>query len=132
MERYTLSKLLQLMFLEKLAEAIDTSGKGHIIVNAVNPGFCKTQLFRQYAFPMSLGVWFFSAILAREPEMGSRTLLAAAFAGEETHGKYMSDCKVHYVPKIMTGDDGEKLTERVWGELLELIEGIEPGVTQNI
>ncbi|CAM1508467.1 Fc.00g053150.m01.CDS01 [Cosmosporella sp. VM-42] len=132
LERYTATKLLQLMSVEKLAEAIDASGKGHIIVNAPHPGFCKTQLFRQYWLPIRIVVRVIVAILAREPEMGSRTVLAAAFADEESHGKYMADCKVHSSPKIMTGYSGERLTGRVWGELLEIIEAVEPGVTQNI
>ena len=33
-------------------------------------------------------------LLARTTEAGSRTLVAAAAAGPETHGKYMADCHV--------------------------------------
>ncbi|KAF7557503.1 hypothetical protein G7046_g6025 [Stylonectria norvegica] len=132
MDRYTTSKLLQLMVLRRLAAAIDASGKGHVLVNGLNPGFCKTELFRQYGFPLNIAVWAFSALLARQPEMGSRTLLSAAVAGEETHGQWMSDCKVAKWPQYMTGEEGEKLTEKVWEELLEVVEEIEPGVTKNI
>lgn len=32
--------------------------------------------------------------LARSTEQGSRTLVSAATAGEETHGAYLSDCRV--------------------------------------
>ncbi len=35
-----------------------------------------------------------NSIVARSTEAGSRTLLAAAAAGDETHGKYMTDCHV--------------------------------------
>jgi hypothetical protein len=31
---------------------------------------------------------------ARTAEMGSRTLLHAAVAGKETHGKYLSECEI--------------------------------------
>jgi hypothetical protein len=31
---------------------------------------------------------------ARTAEMGSRTLLYAAVAGKETHGKYLSECEI--------------------------------------
>ncbi|KAM5342666.1 hypothetical protein ACJ41O_013632 [Fusarium nematophilum] len=132
LERYNVTKLLQMMMVPCLAEAVDASGKGHLIVNALHPGFCGTQLFRRIPFPLSQIFKLVVAVLGRTSEMGSRTLLAAAFADGDTHGKFMMDSKLHDVPKIMQGEEGEKLTRRVWGELVELLEGIEPGVTRNI
>jgi retinol dehydrogenase-12 len=35
-----------------------------------------------------------SAIIARTTEVGSRTLVAAVAAGEESQGSYMADCRV--------------------------------------
>jgi hypothetical protein len=34
------------------------------------------------------------AFMGRTAEMGSRTLLHAAFAGKESHGKYVSACEI--------------------------------------
>ncbi|SPJ88706.1 uncharacterized protein FTOL_12600 [Fusarium torulosum] len=42
MQHYSNAKLIQIMFMTKLAEAVDSSGKGHILVNVVHPGFCGT------------------------------------------------------------------------------------------
>ncbi|POR33335.1 Retinol dehydrogenase 12 [Tolypocladium paradoxum] len=131
-ERYNTTKLLQLIMMHKLAEASDASGKGHVIVNALNPGLCRTQLFRRWSFPLSWILWFLFAVLGREAEMGSRTLMAAALAGEETHGRWMSDCALQIWPKLMEGEQGERLADKVWGELAEVLEGIEPGVMQNV
>ena len=33
-------------------------------------------------------------IVARKTEVGARTLIAAAEAGEESHGQYMDDCRI--------------------------------------
>lgn len=132
LEHYNASKLMQLMFMKRLAEGIDASGKGHIIVNSLNPGLCKTGLFRRYTFPLGTLVWLMTTFLGREPEVGSRTLMSAAFAGEETHGKWMTDCRLYEWPTVMVGDAGEKLTGRVWDEITEILEGIQPGVTQLI
>ena len=42
-----------------------------------------------------------SAIIARTTEDGSRTLVAAVAAGEESQGSYMADCRVtEYVTPI--------------------------------
>ena len=42
------------------------------------------------AFASKIATFF----LARSTEAGSRTLVAAAAAGDETHGKFMADCHV--------------------------------------
>lgn len=63
--------------------------------------------------------------------MGSRTLMAGAFA-PEPHGKFMSNCEEEIWPSIMLGEEGEALSARVWVELLDIMEGIEAGVTENL
>lgn len=128
-DRYSTTKLLQLMVTKNMAEAVDASDRGHVIINALNPGLCKTQLFREFWFPLNLIVQLAFVLLARDAEMGSRTLVTAALAGEETHGNWMTDCRLHLWPTIMKGENGDKLSRRVWEELLEVIEEIQPGVT---
>lgn len=120
------------MFMSQLSKAVDTSGKGHVITNAVNPGLCSTQLFRDVPFPFSLISSAIIALFGRTPEVGSRALLAGAFAGEDLHGKFMFNGEEHAFPKCMQEEEGDKLIERGWKELMELLEGIEPGVTNNI
>ena len=66
--------------------------RGGVIINTINPGLCETTLSRDapQAFKNQLKqMWEKSG---RTAECGSRTLLAGAVAGEETHGCYMSDC----------------------------------------
>lgn len=64
--------------------------------------------------------------------MGSRTLVAAASAGPETHGMYMVDCKVRDPSAWVRSPQGEKTQAKVWIELLEILEGIQPGIGKNI
>lgn len=132
LDQYTATKLLQLMFMKELARTADESGKGHIIINSLNPGLCKTSLFRPYPFPFDWLLWALQAVFARDPEMGSRTIVTAALAGEETHGNWMTDCRLHTWPASMKGEEGDKLTKRVWNELLEILEEIQPGITESI
>lgn len=83
-------------------------------------------------FPLNVLGWIGKRLIGRTTEMGSRTLVAAASAGEESHGKYMTDCLVREPSKWVRSDEGKKSQERVYKELLEILEGIEPGVTKNI
>lgn len=64
--------------------------------------------------------------------MGSRTLVAAACAGEESHGEYMPDCQVGEVSAWVRSEKGMETQKRVYDELMGILEGIEPGVTKNI
>lgn len=68
----------------------------------------------------------------RTAEMGSRTLRVAAFVVDDAHGRFMFDAKLQEHPHIMQGDQGGKLARRVWNELVEILEGMVPGVTSNI
>lgn len=53
-----------------------------------------------------------------------------AFAGEESHGKYLSECltKDHYNPESITGQNGQKLQKIVWKSLKAHIDEVAPGV----
>lgn len=64
--------------------------------------------------------------------MGSRTLVAAAAAGEESHGMYMVDCEPREPSQWVRSEKGRETQKRWYGELMEYLEGIEPGVTKNI
>lgn len=66
---------------------------------------------------------------ARAPEVGARTLVYGASCPPDVHGQYVPDCKVSPVYGMGWGKEGEKLQERVWVELREILEGVKRGVT---
>ena len=76
-----------------MAKLLPVSRAG-VVINCVSPGVCKTMLSRNanIAFKIQLKIIHF--IMGRTAEMGSRTLLHAAVAGEESHGRYLSSCKI--------------------------------------
>ncbi|KAK6211609.1 short-chain dehydrogenase [Colletotrichum tabaci] len=131
-DRYSTTKLMQVMLARQMAIAADASGKGRVQVTTLNPGLCSTALFRNIPFPLTLVVKVGLKLLARSAEVGSRCLMAAAFAGEEAHGRYMSDCAVVKFPKIMQGEEGEQLQARLWEETVELLNGVDPAVSMNL
>lgn len=131
-DRYNTSKLLVVLVARELAKSMDERGNNHIVLNTLNPGFCRSALFRHLPFPVN---WFINLglfVAGRTNEMGSRTLVAAAAAGPESHGRYMDSCVVWKESLFVTSEEGVQAQKRVYTELMAILEGIEPGITKNI
>ncbi len=47
-------------------------------------------------------------------------------------GCYMVDCKVHEVGAWVRSIEGREVQRRFYGELIEVLEGIEKGISWNI
>jgi hypothetical protein len=101
-----------------------------VVVNMINPGLCHSQLGRD----SGIGLALMKMVMARTTEVGSRTLVAGAAAGEESHGAYMTDGKVNNgaLSAFVRSGEGKKVQEKAWGELREILEEIRPGVTGNL
>ena len=142
-DRYNVSKLLEVFFVRELASyspppsqrtqhgSGKAKGKGGVIINFLNPGLCHSELARDAGW----GLYLLKAVLARTTEHGSRTLVHASMAGEESHGQYMSNCEVSEVAPLVQKDEAEqggKLQKRVWDEIVAKLESIQPGVTKNV
>ncbi|RHZ57469.1 putative short-chain dehydrogenase/reductase family protein [Aspergillus thermomutatus] len=126
-ERYQTSKLLQVLVLREMAERMRDDA---VVVNMLNPGLCHSQLGRE----AGIGLALMKMVMARTTEVGSRTLVAGAAAGEESHGAYMTDGKVDNgaLSSFVRSEEGKRAQEKVWGELREILEEIKPGVTSNL
>ncbi|KAE9969809.1 hypothetical protein BLS_005214 [Venturia inaequalis] len=122
-DRYPTSKLLEILIVREL-----TTATPNVVVNSVNPGYCKSELQR-YATPLryilvKLGGFF----VARSTEVGSRTLFAGAVSGEETNGKYMSNCAIAKPVAWIDTEHGLQIGNKVWVNLLEVLDTIQPGI----
>ncbi|KKY39907.1 putative short-chain dehydrogenase reductase [Diaporthe ampelina] len=125
-ERYMVSKLLEVLVVRQIAPRI----KGGVTLNMLNPGLCHSELSRD----SGLGLTVMKFFLARSTEVGSRTLVAAGLAGEESHGKYMTDAAVadQSLSAFVHSEEGDRAGKKVWKELSDILDKIEPGVTANI
>ncbi|KAE8377358.1 hypothetical protein BDV26DRAFT_281971 [Aspergillus bertholletiae] len=127
-ERYETSKLLQVLLLREMV----AQGAGDsVVINMLNPGFCHSQLARDL---QGLMFTVLKMVFARSTEVGSRTLVAGAAAGEESHGAYMTNGKVDNgaLSSFVRSEEGKKAQMKTWGELVEILEAIEPGCTQVV
>ena len=83
---------MQILYCQHLAPAMSNSQKPKVTFNLLDPGYCHSGIFSENEHA---GIRISKKFLARSTEEGSRTLIAAAAAGNEnTHGKYMSDGKI--------------------------------------
>ncbi|KAH8652436.1 short-chain dehydrogenase [Xylariales sp. PMI_506] len=130
--RYDDSKLLEVLFARELARGMTESQKTPVILNTVNPALCRSTLFRDVPWPLSWVIPISLLLIGRTSEVGSRNLLAAAGAGPESHGKYISDCKIFTESRFVRSEEGAKVQKRVYDELLGILERVEPGISTNI
>jgi NAD(P)-dependent dehydrogenase (short-subunit alcohol dehydrogenase family) len=91
--RYALSKLLVVWTVRELGDRCKSSP----IINTPNPSACQSDLFREQDGAAARAVM---KILARTTEEGSRTLYHGLFAGKESNGEYLTNCKIHGYVRI--------------------------------
>ncbi|EAW08562.1 putative short-chain dehydrogenase/reductase family protein [Aspergillus clavatus NRRL 1] len=127
-ERYATTKLLQVLALREMVARMEKDEA--VIMNMVNPGLCHSQLGRE----AGIGLALLKMALARTTEVGSRTLVAGAAAGENSHGAYMTDGLVdnNALSPFVRSEDGKQAQEKVWRELGGILEEIQPGVMSNL
>ncbi|MCJ1248591.1 hypothetical protein MMC30_005809 [Trapelia coarctata] len=129
---YNISKLMEIYTVRTLAALISSSKKPAIILNCLNPGWVVTEVMREWTGLRLLIFKINRTLFARRTDVGARTLVAAAEAGQESHGMYMDDSKVGKVAPFNFDEEGLKVQEKVWKELSEKLERILPGILQNI
>lgn len=128
MQQYPVSKLLEIFILRAICERYPSS-KLPVTVNCANPGLCASDLVRDLKGPLVAVVKGISTLLARSTEVGSRALFYAGTQGAESHGQYLSDCKITNPSTFVLSREGKATQDRVWDEVVMKLETIKPGVT---
>src|SRR5271156_6183057 len=82
---YPTSKLLEILFVRELV----THTTKPPMIDTVNPGFCQSEFTRDIGGILKVVMTIMKALMARTTEVGARTLVAGATAGDECHGQYM-------------------------------------------
>jgi retinol dehydrogenase-12 len=127
--RYPVSKLLEVFALREIAREHPVKQLG-CTLNLVNPGWCHSELTREMTSPV---VTIVKKVMCRTTDAGSRTLVDAAVShGPDTHGQYLSNQRVEVVAALVTSTEGLDVQQRVWRELAEMLEVIQPGILKNL
>ncbi|KAI0065467.1 NAD(P)-binding protein [Artomyces pyxidatus] len=126
--RYWLSKLLNVFFVRELAARLPPNSP--IIVNAVNPGFCASNLNRNEKFPVTLLISLFTALISRTTEVGSRALVWAATGARhrenDLRGAFISDAGVTEPSDFVVSEEGARMQKRLWDEIVEVLGKVSP------
>ncbi|RDW87243.1 short-chain dehydrogenase family protein [Coleophoma crateriformis] len=131
--RYHVSKLVQLLMVRELANQISNSSKpGDVTVSIVNPGFVDTEVMRNASATFHFFFRPYRSLVARSAEEGTRTLLHAAAGGKETHGQYLSDCKVAIPSEFVRSNEGYEVQKQIWRGLSDILQNVTPGILKNI
>jgi len=99
-----------------------------VTLNFLTPGFCHSELTGDAGWGLAIMKFFF----ARSTEVGSRTVIAAACAGHDSHGQYLVEGKIAEPSAFVLSEEGSKTQKRVWDELNAKLEKIQPGILSNI
>jgi len=132
--RYELTKLMNVFFVRELTKRLPANSL--VVVTAVNPGYCKSELRRHLPFVIRIFDRIMEAMLARTTEEGSRQLLWAALGGAgrefELRGAYVSMANVQEVSDYALSDEGAAVQTRVWDESVEILSHAEPKFESNV
>ncbi|KAH7118517.1 hypothetical protein EDB81DRAFT_667994, partial [Dactylonectria macrodidyma] len=134
-DRYNTSKLLEVFLTRSIAAAMHKGPHATqpVILNTVNPGLCHSVLDKDVKGVAGTILTVAKALMARTTEVGGRTLVHSTAAGEESHGQYMSACRVKEPSAfVIRSKEGVEVQERVHKELKGILETIQPGITNKI
>ncbi len=107
----------------------DTADPNPIVINSVDPCFCKTGISGELSGGPRVFFKIFELIAARPAEEGARLVVQAASAGRQTHGLYMRAGAVQEYAPIARDD--ERATY-VWELLCKKLEALQPGILQSL
>ncbi|KAI0001188.1 hypothetical protein BJV77DRAFT_1057951 [Russula vinacea] len=126
--------ILNVFFVRELTKRLPANSP--VIVTAVNPGYCKSQLRRDLPVYIRTFDRIMEIFLARTAEEGSRNLVWAAVGGAgrefELRGAYVSYARLEEVSDYALSDEGAVVQTRLWDESVEVLSGVEPKIESSL
>jgi retinol dehydrogenase-12 len=107
---------MNVFFVLELAKRLPANSP--VIVTAVNPGYCRSQLKRNLSFTHRIIYSVMEVLLARTTEEGSRQLVWAAVGGagreSKLHGGFVSNANLREVSDYVLSGEGAVVQTRLW------------------
>ncbi|KAJ7459715.1 hypothetical protein FB451DRAFT_1563441 [Mycena latifolia] len=132
--RYFLTKLLNILFVRALNARIAASTP--LVVNAVNPGYCYSNIRQSFSGIMAVMDRLMEMLLALPTEKGSRQLVWAALGQQESadklRGEYISLQRVDEVSDFILSPEGVRAQDHIWDELVAILGEVDPRVSATV
>ncbi|KAJ7504305.1 hypothetical protein B0H11DRAFT_1981586 [Mycena galericulata] len=119
-DRYHTTKLFDLFLARKIAALPQAQG---VVVNAVCPGLCSSELARDIEIPAF--IIYILSLLAWTTTKGSLNMLYALLTPTGP-GEFVSCCRVREPPSWSRSPEGLRVQEQVWSEMLEVWKEVSP------
>ncbi|KAJ7121973.1 hypothetical protein C8R43DRAFT_1148794 [Mycena crocata] len=130
---YFITKLLNVFFVRGLNARI---GGAPLIVNAVNPGLCVSELRRDISGVAGFFMAIMVSILAFSTDEGSRRLVWGAVGlpedPDKLRGEYLNQNRVEESSDFVISPEGQKFQDDTWNELIELLGKVDPRVLSMV
>ncbi|KAJ7121955.1 hypothetical protein C8R43DRAFT_959322 [Mycena crocata] len=130
---YFITKLLNVLFVRALNARL---GDAPLIVNAVNPGFCVSELRRGFTGVAGIFMSIMVSLLAFSTDEGSRRLVWGAVGFPEDpnklRGQYLNHNRVDESSDFVISAEGQKFQNDTWNELIEMLGKEDPNVLATV
>ena len=107
--------MLNVFFARELNERLRDKS---VVVNAVTPGFCHSELARNITGIRAWYMWLRKLVLARSTEQGSRQLIWACIGGKDNidqlRGAYISSMQVREPSDFVVSEEGKHAQTKLW------------------
>ncbi|KAF7357962.1 NAD(P)-binding protein [Mycena venus] len=127
---YNVTKTLNIFFVRALNARLGASTP--LIVTAVNPGFCVSELRRDLPAPISWIMALMERIMAFTTEEGSRQLVFGAVGPGALRGEYINQSRVEEPSDFIISSDGRKAEDQLWDELIEILGKVDRRVLATV
>ncbi|KAL0959289.1 hypothetical protein HGRIS_014554 [Hohenbuehelia grisea] len=122
--RYSLTKLLDMLFVIALSDRLPRS-KPTLIVNGVNPGYCISELRREFQGIAGLFGRIMDYLVGRTSEEGARQVVWGAVGGaedeEKLRGAYVNIASVMAPSDFVESEKGKAFKDLLWHDMLKVL-----------
>lgn len=120
MEQYPASKALGHLFLLRLMDHLPQGFEDEVIVNLVDPGYCKgSALHRDAKGVVGFIIELSKTLTARSLPDGAWTYVdATVVKGKESHGCFVMDWEIFPFIPLVYDTEGQKLMDALWNETM--------------
>ncbi|KAI1132543.1 NAD(P)-binding protein [Nemania abortiva] len=119
MDRYSTSKLLNILWMRELS----IRAPENVIINAVNPGFCRSELHRSDPSGSAFVKW-----IGWTAQQGGHCLTDAVIQPRDGYGAYISEQTKKSPSPFVLSPQGQAAQTKIWNETIKLLHEAVPDV----